>query len=281
METRRFKIPENGLIPFAKRGESKINNNDEFETEILDIDLKWVEDCLSEEIEEFKNKGFVEKTDTNYDKKLEKLKLKLRTSLIESNVTYEKKPYFIKSLNLPYKTKTGGYEPHIYKHHFNDLSFCRELVDEVDSRNPDDWIYYPIGMFLDYKIFMDIESEYSYQDIVNFLDWFENYLNFKYEFVGDKILFGNKIIKIEDIFKGCENENILPFIFHKPIPVPFGEFKNPLPMMNPITYELINPESWEDGLHFSPNIFDEKYETNMVYEVKNKKVVRVYKNLNN
>ena len=52
---------------------------------------------------------------------------------------------------------------------------------------------------------MDIESEYSYQDIVIFLDWFENYLISKYEFVGDKILFGNKIIKIEEIFKACEN----------------------------------------------------------------------------
>jgi hypothetical protein len=78
-------------------------------------------------------------------------------------------------------------------------------VDEVDSRNPDDWIYYPIGMFLDYKIFMDIESEYSYQDIVIFLDWFENYLISKYEFIGDKVLFGNKIVKIEEIFKIYEN----------------------------------------------------------------------------
>jgi len=200
-----FKIPENGLIPFANRGETKINDDSEFETELIDIDVKWVEDCSDEEVEEFKNKGFVLKTNTNYNKKLETLKLKLRNSLYESNVNYEKKPYFIKSLNLPYKNKIGGYEPHVYKHHFNDLSFCRELVDEVDSRNPDDWIYYPIGMFLDHKIFMDIESEYSYQDIVIFLDWFENYLIYKYEFVGDKILFGNKIVKIEEIFKACEN----------------------------------------------------------------------------
>lgn len=200
-----FKIPENGLIPFAKRGTSKINKDDELETEILDIDLKWIEDCSDEELGEFKTHGFVEKTNTNYDKKLEKLKLKLRTSLIESNLTYEKKPYFIKGLNLPYKTKSGDYEPHIYKHHFNDLFFCKELVDEVDSRNPDDCVYYPIGMFLDYKIFMDIESEYSYQDTINFLDWFENYLESKYEFVGDKVLFGNKIMKIENIFKAYEN----------------------------------------------------------------------------
>jgi hypothetical protein len=200
-----FKIPENGLIPFAYRGETKINDDTSVETELIDIDIKWVEDCSDEEVEEFKNKGFVAKTNTNYDKKLEKLKLKLRNSLYESNVNYEKKPYFIKSLNLPYKNKIGGYEPHVYNHHFNDLSFCRELVDEVDSRNPDDWVYYPIGMFLDHKIFMDIESEYSYQDIVIFLHWFENYLISKYEFIGDKVLFGNKIVKIEEIFKIYEN----------------------------------------------------------------------------
>lgn len=198
-----FKIPENGLIPFATRGERKLNDDNELEMEILDIDLKWIEDCKNEEIEEFKKNGFVEKTNTNYCKKLEKLKLKLRTSLIESNVSYEKKPYFIKSLNLPYKTKTGGYEPNVYKHHFNDLSFCAELVGEVDSRNPDDWCYYPIGMFLNHKIFMDIENGYSYQDVTDFLDWFEDYLKSNYEFIGDYILFGNKIIKIENIFKTC------------------------------------------------------------------------------
>ncbi len=200
-----FKIPEDGLIPFAKRGISDVNKNDELETEILDIDLKWIEDCSDEEINEFKVNGFVEKTETNYDKKLEKLKLKLRTSLVESNLTYEKKPYFIKSLNLPYKTKDGDYEPHIYNHYFNDLSFAKEMVDEIDSRNPDDWVYYPIGMFLNHRIFMDIESEYSYQDIINFLDWFENYLKSNYKFVGDKILFGNKIVKIEEVFKACVN----------------------------------------------------------------------------
>jgi len=196
---------ECNLIPFSKLGITKMYNDGNFEIELLDIDLKWSEDCSDEEIEEFRKKGYVVKTNSNYDKKLEKLKLKLRSSLYESNVNYEKKPYFIKGLNLPYKTKNGDYEPHIYNHHFNDLFFCKEIVDEVDSRNPDDWIYYPIGMFLDHKIFMDIESEYSYQDIINFLDWFENYLKRKYKFVGDKILFGNKIVKIEEIFKIYEN----------------------------------------------------------------------------
>ena len=27
--------------------------------------------------------------------------------------------------------------------------------------------------------------------------------------------------------------------------------------MNPITYDLINPELWEDGLHLQPNIMSE------------------------
>lgn len=202
---KKFKIPENGLIPFAECGQTKINTDGSIETELIDIDIKWIEDCSDEEVEEFKNKGFVEKTNTNYDKKLEKLKLKLRDSLYKCNVNYEKKPYFIKSLNLPYKTKNDDYEPHIYNHHFNDLSFCKEIVDEIDSRNPDDWVYYPIGMFLNHRIFIDIESEYSYQDIINFLDWFENYLKSNYKFVGDKILFGNKIVKIEEVFKACVN----------------------------------------------------------------------------
>lgn len=32
-------------------------------------------------------------------------------------------------------------------------------------------------------------------------------------------------------------------IYNKPVPI--TEFKPTSPMMNPITYELINPESWE------------------------------------
>ena len=64
-------------------------------------------------------------------------------------------------------------------------------------------------------------------------------------------------------------------IYHKP--VPFTEFKPTSPMMNPITYELINPESWEDGLHLTPNLMDENLKINMVFEVKDGKVVRVYK----
>ena len=75
-----------------------------------------------------------------------------------------------------------------------------------------------------------------------------------------------------------EEDNVeLPFIYHKPIPISEIDFSEPRPMMNPITYELINPELWEDGLHLSPNLMDENLEINMVYEVKDKKVVRVYK----
>ena len=49
-------------------------------------------------------------------------------------------------------------------------------------------------------------------------------------------------------------------------------------MMNPITYELINTELWEDGLHLQPNLMDKNLEINMVFEVKDKKVIKVYKN---
>jgi hypothetical protein len=64
-------------------------------------------------------------------------------------------------------------------------------------------------------------------------------------------------------------------VYQKPVPV--TEFKPTSPMMNPITYELINPESWKDGLYLSPNLMDENLKINMVYEVKGGKVVRVYK----
>jgi hypothetical protein len=71
-------------------------------------------------------------------------------------------------------------------------------------------------------------------------------------------------------------EIITKIVYHKPIPV--SELKHPLPMINPITYELINPELWEDGLHLSPNLMDENFDINMVFEIKDKKVIRVYKN---
>jgi hypothetical protein len=70
----------------------------------------------------------------------------------------------------------------------------------------------------------------------------------------------------------------LPFIHHKPIPLSEIDFSEPRPMMNAITYDLINPELWEDGLHLQPNMMSENFEINMVYEVKNKKVIKVYKN---
>ena len=67
-------------------------------------------------------------------------------------------------------------------------------------------------------------------------------------------------------------------INHKPIPISEINFSEPKPMMNPITYELINPELWEDGLHLIPNIMDENLSINMVVEVKDKKIIKVYKN---
>lgn len=57
-----------------------------------------------------------------------------------------------------------------------------------------------------------------------------------------------------------------------------NEVKQPEPMINPISYQLINPELWEDGLYLSPNLTDENLSINMVYEVKDNKVIRVYKN---
>ena len=65
-------------------------------------------------------------------------------------------------------------------------------------------------------------------------------------------------------------------IYQKPVPV--SELKHPSPMINPITYELINSELWEDGLYLSPNLMDENLKINFVFEVKDKKVIRVYKN---
>lgn len=65
-----FKIPKHGLISFDKRGETKINYDGGFETELIDIDVKWIGDCSNEEVEEFRKNGFVLKTNTNYNKKL-------------------------------------------------------------------------------------------------------------------------------------------------------------------------------------------------------------------
>ena len=71
-------------------------------------------------------------------------------------------------------------------------------------------------------------------------------------------------------------EIYINIIHHKPVPI--TEFKSTSPMMNPITYELINPESWEDGLHLQPNLMDENLTINMVFEIKDKKVIKIYKN---
>ena len=82
----------------------------------------------------------------------------------------------------------------------------------------------------------------------------------------------------KEIAKKQSNEfiELTKFIYHGQIPV--TEIKQPAAMMNLITYELINPELWEDGLHLYPNIMDKNLPINMVVEVKDKKVIKVYKN---
>jgi len=45
---------------------------------------------------------------------------------------------------------------------------------------------------------------------------------------------------------------------------------------NPITFELIG--SWLDGVYMQPNLFSKEHEINQIIEVKDNKVIRVYKN---
>lgn len=73
-------------------------------------------------------------------------------------------------------------------------------------------------------------------------------------------------------------ETFLPIVYHTPKKL--NEVNEKIPMINPITYELVNQELWEDGLHLFPNILDEDLKINMVCEIKNNKVVRVYKSKN-
>jgi hypothetical protein len=47
----------------------KIENMENKYKEFIDIDIKWVEDCSDEEVDEFRKNGFVLKTNTNYNKK--------------------------------------------------------------------------------------------------------------------------------------------------------------------------------------------------------------------
>ena len=95
----------------------------------------------------------------------------------------------------------------------------------------------------------------------------------------DSVVVSGGNINHPEQYKPLNDEDNLkiPFIYHKPIPISEIDFSEPKPMMNPITYDLINPELWEDGLHLQPNIMSENFEINMIYEVKDKKVVRVYK----
>jgi hypothetical protein len=100
--------------------------------------------------------------------------------------------------------------------------------------------------------------------------------------------YGNIMQSIDHI-RGCEFKQIIKLLdtnqpFETVLKIKnveiktLNELKELEPMINPITYELINPELWEDGLYLSPNLMDENLKINFVYEVKNHKVIKVYKN---
>jgi len=70
-------------------------------------------------------------------------------------------------------------------------------------------------------------------------------------------------------------EKILPITLVYPRS-PFNDLSK-LPLINPITYELINEDVWVDGLYIYPYTFidDGIY---LVVEIKDKKVINAYKN---
>jgi len=60
VKNKEFKIGEHGLIPFAKYGETIIRENGARETPIVIMETKPFEECSDEQLNEFKNNGFVE-----------------------------------------------------------------------------------------------------------------------------------------------------------------------------------------------------------------------------
>lgn len=72
------------------------------------------------------------------------------------------------------------------------------------------------------------------------------------------------------------DETILPIIFNQPQNL--LSIKETDRLLNPVTYKLLNLSSWEDGLYVYPSLF-EKDKIDLIVEVKDKKVIKAYKNL--
>ena len=64
-----------------------------------------------------------------------------------------------------------------------------------------------------------------------------------------------------------------------PTPLSELDLSKPRPMFNPISYELMNPELFEDGLYIVRNIWSKDMkEIWCIIEIKDHNLVRVFKN---
>ena len=122
----------------------------------------------------------------------------LKNGIIRSVHKSDIYPYIIKGIAFGFELTNGLIEFNLYKFPFSDIYYVKDPAK--DATLDDDLNYTNVGMSLSYildDILNNSEYNYSYYDINGVMDWFEDYLKSNYEFIDKKVLFGNKIKKID------------------------------------------------------------------------------------
>jgi hypothetical protein len=161
-------------------------------------DLRWelLSDCDEDEVKEYKDKLTLRiNVYGEYISKIDYLKNEIIRNVHKSDMY----PYIIKGIMFGYKLINKPIELNLYKFPFSDLYYAKDPTK--DATLGDDLNYTNVGMSLSYileDILTNSEYNYSYYEINEVMDWFEDYLKNNHKFIDKKVLFGNQIKDINE-----------------------------------------------------------------------------------
>ena len=123
----------------------------------------------------------------------------LKNEIIRNVHKSDMYPYIIKGIMFGYELTNRYIEFNSYKTPFSDLYYAKD--PSKDATLDDDLNYTNVGMSLSYildDILTNSEYNYSYYEINEVMDWFEDYLKNNHKFIDKKVLFGNQIKNINE-----------------------------------------------------------------------------------
>ena len=123
----------------------------------------------------------------------------LKNEIIRKIHKSDTHPYIIKGIMFGYELTNRDIEFNSYKIPFCDLYYVKD--PSKDATLDDVLNYTNVGMSLSYildDILTNSEYNYSYYEINEVMDWFEDYLKNNHKFIDKKVLFGNQIKNINE-----------------------------------------------------------------------------------